>query len=424
MAWTAEKVQKSKVVSKNINTLKKSLDSKVQQIKADVAKPATPVNPFPHRSDLKANIANNQPTPKLDSLSYLKPIEQTKKGNVIDLKLPVPKKQGYVIGGLTVGDMKGHSTQDKRPVTILSDDGQNVTVKNQDGFTQTLPKQYLTTTHITPDKEKTLLRNARAISDRMNEKSLADSYKNMNPVESFLNKAADINKGVENTPSLGGLKIPNKIPLVGGSTVPDIGANVLGTLLGLATPTGAGNTLGGAMNEAGNIVESGVQKYGGKVLNKLPKVAQKILPKATREVGEGLMYSASKAPEYTAKDWATNALQDATIGTGLGMLMDGAKNIPESIDNAKVKAKSKAIDKVYKQYTDNGLYQTNGVKTSTSILKPSNNVKSIKPTTLNKTLTLKNKGEETAYKRLEDGIIKAQNYFQTNQLRAGEMEQF
>ena len=52
--------------------------------------------------------------------------------------------------------------------------------------------------------------------------------------------------------------------------------------MGLATPTGAGNSLGGAMNTAGNIVEAGIQKNAGNILNKLPKVAQKILPKATR----------------------------------------------------------------------------------------------------------------------------------------------
>ena len=32
------------------------------------------------------------------------------------------------------------------------------------------------------------------------------------------------------------------------------------------------------------------------------------------------MYSASKAPDYTAKDWVT-ALQDAVIGTALGALL-------------------------------------------------------------------------------------------------------
>ena len=396
--------EKTAIANGGNSIIKKAIVEK--EIKKDeTSKPA-----LPHRSDIKETIAKNQPAPKVDSLSYLKPIEQTLKGNTIDLKLPTPKKTGYIIGGLTVGDGKGGGIQDKRPVTILSDDGKNVTVENQDGFKQIVPKQYLSTTPITTDKEKMLLRNAQEISKRQYEQSLADSYKGMNPIDAFGTKATDIGfRQIENTPSLG-------------NPVADVSANIIGTLLSLATPTGGGNSLGGAMNAAGDIVEAGIQKNAGNVINKLPKVAQKLLPRATREVAEGLVYSASKAPEYTTKDWVENALQDATIGTALGSFVDGAKKLPEAIDNAKVNKQSKAIDKVYNQYKSNGLFPTNGVSTPNNILKPTNVTKNIKPTTISKTLTLKNKSEETAYKRLEEGIQKAQDYFQTNQLRTDEME--
>lgn len=316
---------------------------------------AKSVNPFPHRSD----ITNNQPAPKVDSLSYLKPIEQTKKGNAIDLNLPAPKKTGYVVGGLPVGDGKGNVTFDKRPVTVIKQNGKTTTVETQDGLTKDIDSSFVRYEPIGNEQEE--LKFASNQSQQNLQNYQKEQYASMNPVERFVQKSTDIGfRGDESTPSLG-------------NPVADVSANIIGTLLSLATPTGGGNNLGGAMNAAGDIVEAGIQKNAGNVINKLPKVAQKLLPRATREVGEGLVYSASKAPEYTTKDWVENALQDATIGTALGSFVDGAKKLPEAIDT-----------------DQKGLFPSSNVNTPPKNIKPVEAIQNVKPNEIKTSPSIEN----------------------------------
>jgi hypothetical protein len=95
--------------------------------------------------------------------------------------------------------------------------------------------------------------------------------------------------------------------------------------------------------------------------------------------------------------------------------MDAAKNIPKAIDNAKVNQQLKNIDKAYDSMKTN-MFPSVKSDTPTNILKPYEPKPRVKPKTLENTFTLKNRAEEEALKRLEEGIEQAQNYFGTNKI--------
>lgn len=348
---------------------------------------------------------NNIPLPAVEDLSFT-PVK--KYGYPI-----TPNNQGMIEPGPVT--RKEGPRYNQAPLEIVGETDTGY-VYQMNGYLQTIPKSMVTDTPIKDVNEmnqryqQITEETKLALQQRREQESAAK-----NPIDRFFTRAADIGfRQDEETPSLG-------------NPVADVASSLVGGIMGLATPTGGGNSLGGAMNTAGDIVEHGINKYGGKLINKLPNVVQKIAPKMVKEVGEGLVYSASKAPDYDAKDWAQNALEDATIGTGLGLLMDGAKELPQAIKNAQLNkadnAKSKAIDSAYDALKTD-MFPSQKTNTQTNLLKPYEPKPMVKPTTINKSLTLKNQGEQTAYKRLEDGITKAQNYFGTNELRTDEMAQF
>lgn len=123
------------------------------------------------------------------------------------------------------------------------------------------------------------------------------------------------------------------------------------------------------------------------------------------------------------------SIQNA-VDLGMNVVTGGAI---EGIDKLKEFKAVKKVDAKMQKYVDDGIFGAakNTAKEAPktlpinqSILKPIQEQPSVKPTTLNKSLNLKNKALETAYKRLEDGIKKAQDYYGTNELRVGEIEKF
>lgn len=269
------------------------------------------------------------------------------------IKEATKPRTGYYIGGRPIGDGRGNSTYDNSPLNIIgADENGDYIIKEKNGKTSLVNKNFVSDTPEGATKEN--INAAIQNSDASFAKLREQQYNSMNPVQRFIQKSTDIGFRQDNeTPSLG-------------NPAADVASNIVGGILGLTTPTGGGSSLGGAMNSAGDIVQAGIQKFGTKGLSKLPKVVQTVAPRMAKEVGEGLVYSASKAPEYTAKDFARNAVEDATLGTGLGFLMDGAKMIPKALKDAKINkdinAKSKAIDSAYKDLETN-MFASDGVKT-------------------------------------------------------------
>lgn len=330
MAWSAkdfeEKTKWTADDFKSKSTFTPTVSSPPKIFNRDLKTP-TPT-PAPTPQPVQSNFIDN----------YLKPFQPQSNADY--------KQMGYYIGGLPV--VEGNKViKDNSPFEILKDNGSTYTVKLSDGKVTEVNKPFVT---FKPTDSPELYEQAAQLTDQNFMQRREQEYAAKNPIDRFFTKATDI-----------GFRQDDKTPSLG-NPVADVAAGIAGGIMGLATPTGGGQSLGGAMNTAGDLVEYGLNKWGGKLINKLPNVVQKIAPRMVKEVGEGLVYSASKAPDYTAKDWAQNALEDATLGTGLGLLMDGAKNIPDIVKKAQDNSKSKAIDKAYDALKTN-MFSTDGVKT-------------------------------------------------------------
>ena len=245
----------------------KKAESIYKEVEKNINKPLKPQALKPQATIPPQITTPVQPIQSNFIDSYLKPIKQTVEPEektytpaditprytpaIIPNKLPkeaTPNvKTGFFAGGRPIGDGKGNITYDNSPLQIIGEQGNSYIIKEKDGSTNIVNKRFVSDYPLNEMETPGFIQNAGMQSDIDAQNYQAQQYANRNPVDRFLTKATDIGfRGDTTTPSLG-------------NPVADVGANIVGNIMSLATPTGQGS-LGGAMNAAGDRVEAGLQK--------------------------------------------------------------------------------------------------------------------------------------------------------------------
>ena len=334
---------------------------------------AKPINPFPHRSDLKSNVATKQPVDNGSIMSQ----ETFFKNLSPEAKLSYTKNK--IIGNLkntALNFAYGMANNMAKPLDPLLD-ALTVTREERAIANKETPEQIETAKQM----------------DLLGEQNEERKFKKI-PNNSWTREdMTGFEKGTE--------------------TAGNVAGEVFKNIYGYA----AAAPLSGAIPVVNKIANPFVRSIvADQIADNIVQTPEKIISGIANK--EKPLDVVKDIGMQNAIDAATNVLTGGAI---------------EGIDKLKEYKEIKNVDAKMKNYTDNGMF---GVAKNTaketpkvvpinqSVLKPIQEQPMVKPTTINKTLTLKKQGEETAYKRLEDGIKKAQDYYGTNELRVGEIEKF
>jgi hypothetical protein len=238
----------------------------------------------------------------------------------------------------------------RSPLTVFGETNTHYLIKDSAGQTKEIPKELYTEqapklAAINPYPQQMVDNSSKLLEARLQQEQ-QDNYNSLNPVSRFVQKAIDTGLKGKETPSLG-------------NPVADIGADVLGTVMSFGTPTGGGSSLGGATQQMGQLSTQMLQKSAPGLINKLPRVAQKVLnsnvgqkvlERTVRGAAESVPYNIMQSTGQTNEQALKNTALDVAVGVGLENLFgaggDIGKKVIDNIKTPKIKPVKKLLPKI------------------------------------------------------------------------------